>query len=119
MAFLRKPTRTIKPRAASDRFFMGLLVIVDVRSEAEWGRVRVPGATHIPLGQVAGRLHELRRDRPVAFVCRSGHRSALAARRAARQRDDVATVAGGMNAWLAAGLPAARCAPPHTPSRVT
>ena len=27
--------------------------IVDVRSDAEWGRVRVPGATHIPLGQVA------------------------------------------------------------------
>ena len=39
---------------------MGLLVIVDVRSDAEWGRVRVPGATHIPLGQVARRLHEVR-----------------------------------------------------------
>ena len=118
MAFFRKHVGTITPGAASDRFFMGLLVIVDVRSEAEWARVRVPGATHIPLGQVAGRLHELRRDRPVAFVCRSGHRSALAARRAAQQRDDVATIAGGMNAWLAAGLPAARCAPPHTPNGV-
>jgi rhodanese-related sulfurtransferase len=61
---------------------------------------------------VARRLNEVRRDRPVAFVCRSGHRSAVAARWAARQRDDVATVAGGMDAWLAAGLPAARCAPP-------
>ena len=46
---------------------MGLLVIVDVRSDAEWGRVRVPGATHIPLGQVAGRLHEVR-TRPAGRV---------------------------------------------------
>jgi rhodanese-related sulfurtransferase len=113
----RRHVQTITPGAASDRFFMGLLVIVDVRSDAEWSRVRVPGATHIPLGQVTRRLHEVRSDRPVAFVCRSGHRSALAVRRAARQRDDVATVAGGMNAWLAAGLPAARCAPPRTPRR--
>jgi rhodanese-related sulfurtransferase len=119
LAFLRKQVRTITPGAASDRFFMGLLVIVDVRSEAEWGRVRVPGATHIPLGQVAGRLHELRRDRPVAFVCRSGHRSALAARRAARQRDDVATVGRRHERLAGSRPPAARCAPPHTPSRVT
>jgi rhodanese-related sulfurtransferase len=118
VAFLRKHVSTITPGAASDRFFMGLVVIVDVRSDAEWKRVRVPGATHIPLGQVARRLHEVRRDRPVAFVCRSGHRSTLAARRAARQRDDVTSIEGGMNAWLAAGLPAARCAPP-TPARKT
>ncbi|HEX5925353.1 MAG TPA: rhodanese-like domain-containing protein [Baekduia sp.] len=115
MAF-RRHVQTIAPGAASDRFFMGLLVIVDVRSEAEWKRVRVPGATHIPLSQVTRRLHEVRTDRPVAFVCGSGHRSALAARRAARQRDDVASVEGGMNAWLAAGLPAARCTPPRAPS---
>ena len=83
MAFLRRHVQTITPGAASDRFFMGLLVIVDVRSDAEWSRVR----------------------------------SALAARRAARQRDDVATVASGMNAWLAAGLPAARCAPPNPTTR--
>ena len=93
---------------------MGLLVIVDVRSEAEWRRVRVPGVTHIPLSHVTRRLPEVRSDRPVAFVCRSGHRSTLAARRAARQRDDVTSIEGGMNAWLAAGLPAARCTPPHT-----
>jgi rhodanese-related sulfurtransferase len=116
---LFRKVKTTTPREASDRFFMGLLVIIDVRSDAEWRRVRVPGAIHIPLRQVARRLDEVRTDRPVAFLCRSGHRSTLAARRAARRRDDVASVAGGMNAWLAAGLPAALCAPPHTPRRVT
>ena len=91
MLFRRMKTTT--PREASDRFFMGLLVIIDVRSDAEWRRVRVPGAIHVPLRQVVRRLDEVRTDRPVAFLCRSGHRSTLAARRAARQRDDVASVA--------------------------
>lgn len=110
--FLAGHVEAVTPRTASDRFFMGRLVIVDVRSETEWRRVRVPGATHIPLARLGCRLGAVRADMPVAFLCRSGRRSTLAALRAARERGDVATIAGGMNAWLAAGLPAARCAPP-------
>jgi len=102
--------QAITPRVASDRFFMGKLVLVDVRTRSEYEEARVPGALHIPLREVRGRLGEVRRDRPVAFLCRSGHRSAIAARRAAKHRADVLNVAGGMNAWLAAGLPAACCA---------
>ena len=112
-----KQVKTVTPRTASGQFFMGRLVIIDVRSEAEWGQVRVPGSVHIPLGQVRRRLDDVLADRPVAFLCRSGHRSTLAARRAAGRRDDVASIAGGINAWLAAGLPAARCAPPRATRR--
>jgi rhodanese-related sulfurtransferase len=100
---------SIAPRHASDRFFTGEIVIVDVRTTSEYAQVRVPGAIHIPLPDVRSRLGELRGDRPVAFLCRSGHRSALAARRAAKERTGVLNVAGGMNAWLAADLPVARC----------
>ncbi|MGB0093973.1 MAG: rhodanese-like domain-containing protein [Solirubrobacteraceae bacterium] len=112
---------TITARTVADEFFTGGVMILDIRSEVEWTRVRVPGATHIPLGQLPRRFNEVRTDRPIAgpvepgaFLCRSGHRSMLAARWAARDCDDVARIAGGMNAWLAAGLPAARCAPPPT-----
>ena len=84
-------------------------MIVDVRTAGEYEQVRVPGAIHIPLPEVHSRLGELRADRPVAFLCRSGHRSAVAARRAAKERTGVLNVAGGMNAWLDADLPAARC----------
>ncbi len=107
--FGRLRIESITPRAASDRFFSGELVLVDVRTHHEYEQVRVPHAIHIPLHEVSGRLCDLRTDHPLAFLCRSGHRSALAARRAAKQRPDVLNVTGGMNAWLAAGLPTADC----------
>ena len=110
----RRPIETLTARSASDRFFTGRLTIVDVRSDAEFARVRVPGATHIPLGQLLRRLPELRSDRPIAFLCRSGHRSALAARGAAKRRPDVASIDGGMDAWMAADLPTARCRAPRS-----
>ena len=107
--FGRRRIESIAPRRASDRFFTGEIVIVDVRTTPEYEQVRVPGAIHMPLNEVACGLDAVRADRPVAFLCASGHRSRLAARRAARSRRDVLNIAGGMNAWLAAGLPAARC----------
>ena len=113
--FGRTRIETITARTASDRFFSGQLVLVDVRTEREYAQIRVPGAVHIPLDEVRGRIGELRTDHPVAFVCRSGHRSAMAAKRAAKHRPDVLNIAGGMNAWLAAGLPAADC--PVSPSK--
>lgn len=114
---LRHRVETVTVRTASDRFFTGRLTIVDVRSHREFAQARVAGATHIPLEQLRERLPEARSDRPIAFLCRSGHRSVLAAGRAANYRPDVASVEGGMNAWIAADLPTARCHPPHSDRR--
>ncbi len=107
--FGRRSIETITAHVASDRFFSGELLLVDVRTRREYEQVRVPRAVHIPLQEVRGRLGELRTDHPVAFLCRTGHRSAAATRLAAGQRPDVFNVAGGMNAWRAAGLPTADC----------
>ena len=54
--------------------------VVDVREPAEWnGELgRIPGARHLPLGELRARLGELPRDRPIVAVCRSGGRSAEA-----------------------------------------
>lgn len=101
------------PRSASERFATGVVTIVDVRSDAEYAQARVPSSTHIPLGQLRQRLGEVRSDRPIAFLCRSGHRSALAACIVAKRRPEVISINGGMNAWVSAGLPTARC---HAPS---
>jgi rhodanese-related sulfurtransferase len=38
-------------------------------------------------------------------VCRSGHRSALAAKMLARGDREVVNLSGGMHAWVRAGLP--------------
>ena len=109
----------ITPQAASDRFFTAELAIVDVRTDAEFRQFRVPGVVHIPAHEIRSRLDEVPTGHPVAFVCRSGHRSASAARLAARHRDDVLNVAGGMNAWIAAGLPVARCRVSRGPTTST
>ena len=114
--FGRRHIESITPQTACDRFFTGELVLVDVRTHLEYERTRVPRAIHMPLIEVGGRLGELSAEHPVAFLCRSGHRSALAARAAARHRTDVLNVAGGMNAWRAAGLPTSEC-PVRRPGR--
>jgi rhodanese-related sulfurtransferase len=57
------------------------LVILDVRSAAEFVAGHVPGARNLPHDEVAGRLPELSGllDKTVVLYCRSGRRSALAA----------------------------------------
>jgi len=82
----------------------GRLVIVDVREARERARGFVSGSEHVPLGQLKHRLGELPKDCPVAFICQSGRRSALAATAARRAGVDARNVAGGMNAWERKGL---------------
>lgn len=80
--------------------------MLDVREPEEWNAGHIPGATLIPLGQLASRVAEVPTDREVVVVCRSGNRSAAG-------RDillgaglaSVTSLAGGMNDWAAAGLP--------------
>jgi rhodanese-related sulfurtransferase len=81
------------------------LVLVDVRQPHEWRSGVVPGALLIPLTELSRRLGELPRDSTVAFVCRSGHRSLLAARRARRRGIEVVSIEGGLIAWNDAHLP--------------
>jgi rhodanese-related sulfurtransferase len=77
----------------------GRLVLYDVREGNERAESFVPGSRHLPLGQVKARLGELPRDKPVAFICRTGRRSAMAAATARREGYDAHNVKGGMTAW--------------------
>jgi phage shock protein E len=80
--------------------------MLDVREPDEWAAGHIPGATLIPLGQLASRVAEVPADREIVVVCRSGNRSASG-------RDilldaglaSVTSMGGGMNDWTAAGLP--------------
>ena len=96
---------SISPREAAERLARGELQLVDVRERSEVAAGAVPEATHIPLGRLAAGLHGLDRDRPVAFLCRSGGRSAAATRAALAAGLDAANVAGGIAAWARQGLP--------------
>ena len=80
--------------------------IVDVREPAEFSGPlgHIPGATLVPLGELAARAKELPKDKPVVAVCRAGSRSAHAT--AILQKagiTDVANLPGGMLRWRAEG----------------
>jgi rhodanese-related sulfurtransferase len=96
---------TISPREAAESLSRGELQLIDVREAAEVAAGAAPAVTHIPLGRLHGELGTLDRRRPVAFVCRSGGRSAAATRAALAAGLDAANVSGGMTAWTRQGLP--------------
>jgi rhodanese-related sulfurtransferase len=100
-------THWLTPKEASAGLERGELQLVDVREAYELAEARVAGAKHIPLASLPGRLGELDRARPVAFLCRSGIRSSIATRAAAKAGLDAANVRGGVIAWSRAGLPLA------------
>ena len=54
-------------------------LVLDVRNDSEYAGEHIPGSLHIPYGDLAERVDELPRDRPIAAICRGGKRSGLAA----------------------------------------
>jgi rhodanese-related sulfurtransferase len=87
------------------------VVLVDVREDHEWTAGHPTGAVHVGRGVLERDAERLwpALDTRLALVCGGGFRSALAA--VALQRmgfTQVVSVAGGMRAWRAAGLPEER-----------
>ena len=81
------------------------VVMVDVRQPVELEAGVAPGAVSIPLTEFGRRFDELPRDKQILTICRSSHRSPMAAKKLAKAGYDVTDVAGGMIAWEQAGLP--------------
>jgi rhodanese-related sulfurtransferase len=81
------------------------LVAVDVRTAEEWQGAHIAGATWIPMNELAGRMTELPEGIRLAMVCRSGARSGVVADHLVAAGYDAVNMAGGMYAWVAAGLP--------------
>jgi hydroxyacylglutathione hydrolase len=89
--------------------------IIDVRGASEYAAGHIAGSRNIPLGSLARRLDEVPALGPVVVQCQSGARSAIAASLlAAHGRRDALDLAGGLDAWRAAGLPVER--PADTPA---
>jgi rhodanese-related sulfurtransferase len=80
-------------------------LLVDVRERNEFIEVRAPGAVLYPTSSFLLRFEELPRDRPLHVICNSGSRSAAVTAWLLRNGwTDVHNVAGGMTAWVRAGL---------------
>ena len=92
-------------------------VILDVRNASEYAGEHIPGSLHIPYADLAGRLDELPRDRPVATICRGGKRSGLAASILQRAGfEDVIHVGRGVGVWRDGGHPVASGAAEAAPA---
>jgi len=82
------------------------LIVVDVREAAEFEGGHIAKALLRPVGQVANWSKTLDKDARILCVCRSGHRSSLAAAKLVEYGfTHVASMTGGMTAWTAAGFP--------------
>jgi rhodanese-related sulfurtransferase len=80
------------------------LHVLDVREDVEWRHGHIEGATHIPLHQLPGRLHELPEGQTLV-VCKVGGRSAQAVAYLGSGGHDVVNLDGGMLEWAASSLP--------------
>ena len=83
-------------------------LVLDVRTEPEWVKGRVPGVKHLPLADLSP-THPLLashdRSEPVFLLCMSGGRSSVAADTLAAAGFQSVNVEGGTGAWMHAGKP--------------
>jgi glyoxylase-like metal-dependent hydrolase (beta-lactamase superfamily II)/rhodanese-related sulfurtransferase len=79
-------------------------LVLDVREPVEYASGHVPGSINLPQADLADRIEELPRDRPLLLICQGGYRSLRAAQFLKQMAfEQVATVAGGTAAWAEAG----------------
>jgi hydroxyacylglutathione hydrolase len=85
----------------------GAVQILDVRARSEWDAGHIPGSVHTPYHELAALPDDLDPARPIAAICSSGQRSAVAAsllrRHGARRVIHVAD--GGVGTWRERGWP--------------
>ena len=98
---------TIDVRSAKAAHDAGKVLMLDVRTPAEYGEVHIPGSTLMPLDRLnARKLQDEAGDRPCVLVCRSGKRAEQARQKlAAAGAIPLAVLEGGVSGWEGAGLP--------------
>jgi len=83
-------------------------LVVDVRELDEWTEGRIPGAIHIPRGNLESRIERAAPDRaqPILLYCAVGNRSAFAAKSLGELGyENVTSLAGGYTDWKRNGFP--------------
>lgn len=75
--------------------------LIDVREDHEVAVARIPGAIHIPLGQILNRMSEIDPSRETVVHCKMGGRSARAIEALKRSgfQGSLTNLKGGILAW--------------------
>jgi sulfur-carrier protein adenylyltransferase/sulfurtransferase len=83
-------------------------LVLDVREQDEWDEGHLPGAVHIPRGNLESRIEraEPDRSRSIVVYCAAGNRSAFAAKTLEELGyADVVSLSGGFTDWKRNGFP--------------
>jgi molybdopterin/thiamine biosynthesis adenylyltransferase len=106
---IRSRIEEIDPADAREEISSGDVVLVDTREQHEWDEAHLEGATLVPPASLPERIEDVAPDRSarVVLYCRVGNRSARAVDLMESELgyENVASVAGGIEAWQQAGLP--------------
>jgi rhodanese-related sulfurtransferase len=88
------------------QLFQDGVFVLDVRTPEEWITGHIPGATLIPLDELAVRSGELPVGEPILIYCRSGNRSLEAMNMLGSVGfRDLSSMDGGIKDWIIAGYP--------------
>ena len=99
-------TRDLSPPDLQAALKAGRILLIDVREPAEFAAERIHGAFNFPLSSFDPSALPRADDKTVVFSCGSGKRSAMAVERCQKAGHRIdAHLAGGIQAWKAAGLP--------------
>jgi phage shock protein E len=104
----KKSVVEIAPAEAAEKARNGEAVIVDVREADEWEEGHIANAVHLSRGTLELDVEEKVPDSNAMIICHcgGGGRSALAAESLQKMGyKNVRSMAGGLKAWKAAGLP--------------
>jgi hydroxyacylglutathione hydrolase len=84
--------------------------VLDVRDRDEWDEGHIPGSVHVPYHDLHAVPDGIDPERPIAAICGSGQRSAVAASLLQRlgARDVIHVVDGGVPRWRREGWPIER-----------
>ncbi len=81
------------------------VMLVDVRSSAEYAQGMIDGSINIPLDEITGRSNELSKEKKIILYCASGNRSGMACRLLQAQGfTELINMRGGIFAWKREGF---------------
>lgn len=106
MAFT-DPEQDLTPSQVAELLARGEIQLIDVREPYEREAGHIEGSRHIELEHLASNAETIDRSLPIVFQCRLGSRSGMAAQAFRGAGWDARNLAGGIQAWVDAGLPIA------------
>ncbi|MCL2298268.1 MAG: rhodanese-like domain-containing protein [Proteobacteria bacterium] len=110
------PAAGVSTLEATKLINAGGTIVLDVRDAPAYAEGHLGRAINIPLAELRGKLHELRKKSPknILVYCDRGQKSLSSAKILAELNTPIHNLQGGLMAWKEAGLPVEKNAEKNT-----